>query len=374
MNKDFLYRGMIFGSLITFILLSKYIFKHDYWQYTNIIIICTFVVWIVLSIILIVTNRVILENIFEDAKGRGVGGIMLFCSMFFIFPYFENLSNKNITTVYSGDYEKIVEVKTNYKDYKAEVSLKLQEVELTKIYEKLEKEQSENITYYYDLPTSKESIDIIENTIKDAHIKVNDIFKSENSINGSIAIFYSFEKLGVKDIEAEGFVNLLNGIINFKSFHTYKTNTIPKLYEYEEYIKLTDETILNKYKSLIVHEYTHKLTNDLIDANKVERLDIPRWFYEGVAIYSEKMYSYEETTYEITEKVDLNNSSGFNTNNPKNYYETSGSVINYLVTNYGDTIVIDLVKDFKNTNDFNKSIENLTNKSLDELVIACTHK
>lgn len=369
MKKDVMYVALLGGSPIILKWIGAIIFKNNYWEYTNKIIIGFFILSVIISITMIIRNKPILENTFHDLKGRGLGLVLLFCSFCFIFPFYENYLNNNITTVYAGDNDKINEVKENYKEYEREVSMELQKMKLSNIYDALESEKRENITYYYDIPTSKESIDIINNIISETHMKINELFKLDDNINASIAILSSFERVNVKDIQAEGFVNNLNNVIHFKSYNTYKTYTMPHLSgSWDEYYTLKEEDIMSKYKSLVIHEYTHKLTNDLIDKNEIDRLEIPRWFYEGVAIYSEKICSNEEVKYDITEKVDIKDSSGFNTNDPKNYYETSGKLIDFLINNYGNNIVNEILLEFTNTNDFEISVEKITNKTFDELL------
>lgn len=367
-KKSFLSNIVLIISIVVFKILGKQILYINYWEYTNLMITAFLILWLSISASLIITNKPILQNIFHEVKGRELGLTLMLCSIFFIFLYGYNNMNKNITTVYGQDFHKLKNIKKNYKEYKYDINLKLEEMKINEVYKTLDSEKRGKITYYYDLSSSKESIDIINDTIEEMHSKINNILNLDNEIEGKIAILMTLEKLGVKDRDAEAYVNLLNNIVNIKSLYAYKTYSSMYIYDYEEYNNLTEDRILKDYKSIVIHEYTHKLTNDLIDKNQGNRLDFPIWFFEGIAVYSQKVCLNEPFNYTLKEKIDLKDNSGFKSSNPEDYYEASGQAVNELISNFGEDIILKIISDTKKTQNFYKSFQNITDKTFEDFL------
>lgn len=134
---------------------------------------------------------------------------------------------------------------------------------------------------------------------------------------------------------------------------------------------LEDDFVKKSYQSQVSYEYAHymfreKLKNENIDFNL-----FPVWFYEGFAEYIANMGS--TIDYEMfrvvpfDELVTFSDWSNEGSNSSVNVSMQSYFAIKYLVSNFGDSIIYDIMQEMKTTKDFNKSFESKTGMTLDEL-------
>lgn len=116
----------------------------------------------------------------------------------------------------------------------------------------------------------------------------------------------------------------------------------------------------------MVHEFTHLIIDDITKGN------YPLWFTEGLALYSEYIYTGYEWGKEINkEKIysinELN--SEFNKLDQHLAYTQSFRVVKYMVETYGFEKVKEILKKLEDGYTFNKAFEIITKDELSKLNI-----
>ncbi len=116
----------------------------------------------------------------------------------------------------------------------------------------------------------------------------------------------------------------------------------------------------------MVHEFTHLVIDDITKGN------YPLWFTEGLALYSEYIYTEYEWGKEIKEEKiytidELNN----NFNNLDQYvaYTQSFRVVKYMVETYGFENIKEILEKLEDGNTFDKAFGMVTNDKISKLNI-----
>lgn len=308
---------------------------------------------------------------FKYLYGRLWGGVLIVSCIFLFIPYNLNMINEVITVANNYDRVKINKEKDIIFDmdteYMESIFKKYQFATFENHISKLELEDKDEIKFYYDNDKSKESIDFGYEVIKNYHDEINSIFKLDDSINTEVIILENLNTAGVYSSSVGGFVNRLNNKIYMKSKHSLEFISEEEKAETLKYLGFIPEETLN-FDVALVHEYTHKLTNDLFGRYKIDNFNIPVWFYEGLAVYSENLYLKQDMAQSAMRFKNIKDDSSFSGANSRQHYEIAGVFVNYLIQTYGDNIIIDIVKNIEDEIDIYMAIKKITNKTFDELI------
>lgn len=124
------------------------------------------------------------------------------------------------------------------------------------------------------------------------------------------------------------------------------------------------------FQSTLMHEYTHYRLQAFIKEQGLFVYKVPLWFHEGVAEFvgmsdvTQRYYPFRETsftklvTHDDWEKYRL-----------KNYdvYLQSFYAIQYIVNQYGETMIKSIIEETAKANDFNEGFTQATGITIDDL-------
>lgn len=134
---------------------------------------------------------------------------------------------------------------------------------------------------------------------------------------------------------------------------------------------LEDDYTKKTYQSQVSYEYAHYIFRQKIKNENLDFNLFPVWFYEGFAEYVANVGSTIE--YEMFRVVPFDELETFGdwsnegSNSSANVSMQSYFAIKYLISNFGDGIIYDIIQDMKNTKDFEKSFETKTGMTLEDL-------
>lgn len=179
------------------------------------------------------------------------------------------------------------------------------------------------------------------------------------------------EPVDVFLLSSEKEMNEVNGEEVEKN--TYYNVLLQSIYIIPEDIDtiMEDDFTKRAYQSQVSYEYAHYMFRQKVKNENIDFNLFPIWFYEGFAEYIANVGSTIE--YEMFKVVPFDQLETFSDwsnegeSNSANVSMQSYFAIKYLVSNFGDGIVYDIIQDMKTTKDFNQSFENKTNMTLDEL-------
>lgn len=134
---------------------------------------------------------------------------------------------------------------------------------------------------------------------------------------------------------------------------------------------LEDEYTKRAYQSQVSYEYAHYLFRQKVKNENIDFNMFPVWFYEGFAEYVANIGSTIE--YEMfrvipfDELVTFNDWSNEGSSSSTNVSMQSYFAIKYLVSNFGDEIIYEIIKETKNSKGFDKAFEIKTGMTLEDL-------
>lgn len=315
----------------------------------------------------LVSNKIEIGFIY----GRVWGAILIATCILLLAPIAALDINEMVTTVYSGDSKEIFNVKRLILDEEesilSEVKEKYEFARYDNLVNGLNKVEKPGAIFYYDNVKSKESVDIAYETLNNYHQELSKLFNIKDDIDTDIVIL---EKLSTAEMYSEsvgGFLNLINNKIYLLSKHSLEYLSEEEIEEYKKYYGFVPE-IDTTFESVLVHEYTHKLTRDLLKGNDIDPITLPTWFYEGIAEYSEKSYSNKDIPLKTGRLSDITDDRNYSGVNAVAYYDRAGIFINYMINTYGDDIIVRLVENMDKDTNIYDSLVNVTGKNFNDLV------
>lgn len=132
------------------------------------------------------------------------------------------------------------------------------------------------------------------------------------------------------------------------------------------------ETALYFFQKTVLHEYAHYATFRKFEEAGASRDSFPEWFVEGIADYvgndkTEVQYDsfqYETLPLESISWGDDWQKARLNLN--ADLYMQSYFTVKYLIQEYGENVVTDLIDKTKETDDFYIALEQITGKTIME--------
>lgn len=354
-------------AIIGCIALSGLIYIIDYMTITKPILGVFILLLIAVGIFQLCFNKINYKFI----QGRSWGIAFVVSGIFLCFVNVVNGLNERVTIAFNYDKEKISEYKTqlNHSDEDIKYMNDLYNMnKFESMIKGLKPEKIDNITYHYDNENSRESIKLVDPAIKDFHSKINELFKLSDNVEGEIAILESLSTAEMYDEGVAAFVNGGNNKIYLRSKFSYENlSDYDKEFYLEAFGKIpmaSDE----EYIAVVLHEYTHKLTNDIAYKNNLNTYYLPTWIYEGLATYTEYKYHNKEipTTEIDLSKTDIRNNSNFWGYGATVYYEKSCIYINRLIERYGQDIIVKLFENMSTGNDIYQAIKEETGMSFEK--------
>lgn len=188
---------------------------------------------------------------------------------------------------------------------------------------------------------------------------INKTFQKENSLQSEIVILNNFNDTVKAKPWVHGFVDKVTNKIYVLNMATMKSRSTIAAYN--------NETIAS-FEDVVIHEYTHKVIEEVIDSYNISTIKIPKWFHEGIATYYEDLYGnkiIENTASDIGDlRIDKNFTGN---NNMGEYYERAAIVINYIISNYKETVIIDILESMSKGNDIYEALKIVTGESFEDI-------
>lgn len=209
---------------------------------------------------------------------------------------------------------------------------------------------------------------ISNNIVNNYHGEISNLLNLEEAINTEIVILNSLSTADIYNSSIGGFVNLINNKIYLLNENSLKYMSEEEIESYEKYMGTAPNLDDTTFEVTVAHEYTHKLTIDLMNKYKIETTTLPTWFYEGIAVYSENMYMKKDMPLTATRLGNIKDNGNFSGMNAPAYYKRAGIFINYLIQTYGEDIIANLAKNMDENTDIYKALEKVTEKNFDELI------
>lgn len=227
-----------------------------------------------------------------------------------------------------------------------------------KIKSKKEREKVMNMTVYHEKEEVK-LLPIIKQSLLEAKQFNDRIFEKNHDRNIDLILHNSTEDLRVYTslVDTLGYYDDTNSVIGIA------------INNYEGILTQSDANYIY-FHSTIMHEYTHYRLQSFIKTHGLYVYRIPLWFHEGVSEYIgmngltypyytfkqiplEKLTSYEQWETYRTDSYDV--------------YAQSYFAINYLVEQYGEKIISNIIIYTAETNNFNDGFKKATGLSIHEL-------
>ncbi|MEG0295872.1 MAG: hypothetical protein RR620_04070 [Clostridium sp.] len=365
-NIVFMVTYLVVFFLVT-IVSATVIYCFTYNKYTVRVIGALGIILLILGIVQLFWNTIDLKYLY----GRIWGAVIIFSCVFLIQPYNLNGLNEILTVACNYDEDKINEMKSSVLNDDYDIDSLITMYSISKFEQQidtLESEKRDDITFYYDDINSKDSIEVIEDSIINFHSKINTIFKLDNEINAEIVILNSLSTESENNSTTAGYVNRHNNKIYLNSKYSMEyVNDIDREF-LERYYTNNESVDERAYPTIAIHEYTHKLTNDIINNYELMGANFPKWFYEGLAVYSEYLYNEKEIPLSTTNKGDLKDNNNFDGLNASFFYERAGVLMNNLLKNNGENFILNLLDNMQKGNDIYIAIEEVTGESFDSIV------
>lgn len=217
------------------------------------------------------------------------------------------------------------------------------------------REDYQHLSIYY----KKEFADLLPLTkeiLEESMTRSEELFGETSPVPFDLLVFESYEEL-----TAFSKIEKTNGL--YSDFH----KVIAIHYWDKELILTGEKKALHNFRYLILHEYTHYA----FSRKDPSQSAYPMWFIEGTAEYAATDPT--EANFPYFDKIAferLNNSEQWQaalTNPLADPYLQSYYAFEYLTTEFGEDVIGDIMESVKETNDFNKSFEEITGMTLEEL-------
>lgn len=229
-------------------------------------------------------------------------------------------------------------------------------------YNKMKKDKKrathKNVTIYYQ-NHEKELVPIIKDVLNKADQVTTDLFGPIND-NGIDLILHAstdelYEKTSLK--QTIGYFDDPNDIIGVA------ITDLPSI--------LSDEMPQSFYfSSTLMHEYTHYRLQAFVKEQGLYVYRIPLWFHEGVAEYvgmynvDHRYFPFEEADFK--KLVTHNDWEKFRLND-FDVYTQSYYAIQFIVNQFGESIIKTIIEETAQVNDFEKGFSTATGFTIEEL-------
>ena len=223
------------------------------------------------------------------------------------------------------------------------------------IKESYSQEDYQHISIYYEKDFT-ELLPITKETLELAFAKTEALFGKTDQEPIEFLVFQDSEEM-----------SQLSGTEGGAGFYSDKDKLLAIHYLDKDLILKKETYPLYIFQGIILHEYTHYAF-----ARKAKEQDIyPFWFIEGVAVYVEDegqgaplpesvhIPFAQLTTHEQWDEARYIAST--------NHYVQSYYAIEYLIEEYGEGVISELMDTANETDDFEKSFEEVTELTISEL-------
>ncbi|TWT27197.1 collagenase [Planomicrobium sp. CPCC 101110] len=193
--------------------------------------------------------------------------------------------------------------------------------------------------------------------------------------NGELFGELDEQNLDIIVFENDADMGQLSDLKNISGFYSEFERLLGIIYYNKESILAGEELALYRFQKNILHEYTHYAFERKIDQTKADDSTLyPVWFHEGIAEYigNDKIrveHSYFQdvpleklTTHDQWQKARFRDKA--------NVYEQSYFAVKFLVNQYGEDSLNELIESVGRTKDFEKSLLELTGMTLPEFELA----
>ncbi|WP_176547353.1 collagenase [Bacillus sp. AFS053548] len=221
------------------------------------------------------------------------------------------------------------------------------------------KEKYHNITIYYPNDFS-ELIPITKETLDWAINKNKKVFGKVEVKPVDLIVFKDKKEL-----------QELSGLIDVSGFYSDFDKLIAIKYDDIESILERKETPLYFFQKSILHEYTHYIFSQMVAGSKAGASAYPLWFNEGIAEYiGNDKTIVEPSNFKVVSFDSLYDGEQWQTarfQDGTNVYMESYFAIKYLVDNYGEGIIKEIINLTNSSGKFEESFEKTTGITLFDL-------
>jgi hypothetical protein len=217
-----------------------------------------------------------------------------------------------------------------------------------------------NVEIYYE-PHEKDLLPIIKRTLDKADSITTNLFGTVKDNEIDLILHSSPEDLYERTslIETMGYFDDPNDIVGvaISDLEEILADRMPGTFY---------------FRSTLMHEYTHYRLQAFIKEQGLFVYRVPLWFHEGVAEYvgmhdvAHRYYPFQETSFE-----DLVTHDDWEKYRLENYdvYLQSYYAIQYLVDQYGETMIKTIIEETAKANDFNKGFTRATGITIEDLQV-----
>ncbi|MFF2878749.1 peptidase MA family metallohydrolase [Gottfriedia sp. NPDC057991] len=221
------------------------------------------------------------------------------------------------------------------------------------------KEKYHNITIYYPNDFS-ELIPITKETLDWAINKNKKVFGTVKVKPVDLIIFKDKKEL-----------QELSGLIDVSGFYSDFDKLLAIKYEDKESILERKETPLYFFQKSILHEYTHYIFSQMVASSKGGASAYPLWFNEGISEYiGNDKTIVEPSNFKVVSFDQLYDGKQWQTarfQDGTNVYMQSYFAIKFLVDNYGEGVLKEIINSTNSTGKFEESFEKTTSLTINEL-------
>ncbi|MGG2027410.1 collagenase [Gottfriedia sp. S16(2024)] len=221
------------------------------------------------------------------------------------------------------------------------------------------KDKFHNVTIYYPNDFS-ELIPITKETLDWAINKNKKVFGTVKVKPVDLIVFKDKKEM-----------QELSGLIDVSGFYSDFDKLIAIKYEDKESILEKKETSLYFFQKSILHEYTHYIFSQMVASTKGGASAYPLWFNEGISEYiGNDKTIVEPINFKVVPFDQLNDGKQWQTarfQEDTNVYMESYFAIKYLVDNYGEGVLKEIINSTNSTGKFEESFEKITGITLYDL-------
>lgn len=225
--------------------------------------------------------------------------------------------------------------------------------------EKRIKEDYYHISIYYSNDFS-ELMPLTKETLDWAITRNEEVFGKVNLRSMDFIVFDDKE-------EMEKFAELIDVL----GYYSDYDKLLGIAYYDKQSILERNETALYHFQEIILHEYTHYIFNRKVEDTTLGVSAYPIWFQEGLAEYiGNDKAIIEYSVFQIVhfEKlIDVEQWGKARLQNDTDVYRQSYFAIKYLVDEFGEKILSDIIDSTNSTGDFEESLNEVTGMNIHKL-------
>jgi len=222
------------------------------------------------------------------------------------------------------------------------------------------KENFKNITIYYPDDFS-ELIPITKETLDWAINKNKKVFGTVELRPVDLIVFKDKRDM-----------NKLSNLKDVSGFYSDFDKLLAIKYDNKEAILERKETPLYFFQKSILHEYTHYIFSRMVAGTKAGVSAYPLWFHEGIAEYiGNDKTNVEYSNFKVVSfdyLVDRDQWQTARFQDGTNVYMQSYFAIKFLVDNYGEGILKEIINSTNSTGNFEESFKKTTGLTFHELI------